>query len=363
MTKSAAIAFFVSPHGFGHAARASAVMDAVLEINPSVRFEIITTVPKWFFAGSLSVSFGYHQFLTDIGMVQKSPLEEDLPETARRLDGFLPFRPDVVGELAGLLKKLGCELAICDISAIGIAAARKAGIPSVLIENFTWDWIYTRYENGDRILRHAKYLSEIYASASRHIQTEPICSPENADLTAPPIARRVRKSGRAVRNELEIPANRKMVLITMGGIRAEFRHLGALAGHDSAHFVIPGTKNSGRSGQLPDNITLLSENSDFFHPDLVNASDAVIGKAGYSTLAEIRQAGVPFGCFLRPVFPEAAAMAGYIEKHIPGMRFDASAFENGSWIPHLSEILSHPRQMPDKQDGASMAAAFILNIL
>ncbi len=43
------LAYFISPHGFGHAARACAVMSAILERMPGVRFEIFTEVPRWFF--------------------------------------------------------------------------------------------------------------------------------------------------------------------------------------------------------------------------------------------------------------------------------------------------------------------------
>jgi len=36
------IAYFISSHGFGHAARAAAVMETLSESNPGVRFEIFT---------------------------------------------------------------------------------------------------------------------------------------------------------------------------------------------------------------------------------------------------------------------------------------------------------------------------------
>ena len=57
------IAYFISPHGYGHAARASAVMDAIHDISPSLRFEIFTTVPQWFFEQSLTGPFAYHSFI------------------------------------------------------------------------------------------------------------------------------------------------------------------------------------------------------------------------------------------------------------------------------------------------------------
>ena len=43
------IAYFISPHGFGHAARAAAVMQAISDTDAAVGFEIFTTVPSWFF--------------------------------------------------------------------------------------------------------------------------------------------------------------------------------------------------------------------------------------------------------------------------------------------------------------------------
>ncbi|MBN1106743.1 MAG: hypothetical protein JXL84_25295, partial [Deltaproteobacteria bacterium] len=140
------VAYFVSPHGYGHAARAAAVMEAIFRKALPSEFHIFTTVPRWFFRDSLSGSFHLHRVLTDIGLAQKTPLKADLPETIRRLDRFLPFDPAMVERLAGSLRRSGCRLVVCDIAPLGIVAAGTAGIPSVLIENFTWDWIYEAYE-------------------------------------------------------------------------------------------------------------------------------------------------------------------------------------------------------------------------
>ena len=82
------IAYFISPHGYGHAARAAGVMAALAELDPAVRFEIFTLVPDWFFSVSLSTPFGYHAHLTDIGMAQETALQENVPETVRRLADF-----------------------------------------------------------------------------------------------------------------------------------------------------------------------------------------------------------------------------------------------------------------------------------
>ena len=183
------VAFFVSPHGFGHAARASAVMLELVQQAPEVRLEIFTRVPEWFFADTLRVPFGYHDLLTDIGMAQRTPLAEDLEETQRRLETFLPFSDDLLAEWAGGLHELGCRLVVCDISPLGIAIGRRAGLPVVLLENFTWDWIYTGYlrqageagaERLDGLATAIRCLGETFAMATAHIQTQPVCWPRPA---------------------------------------------------------------------------------------------------------------------------------------------------------------------------------------
>ncbi len=68
-------------------------------------------------------------------------------------------------------------------------------------------------------------------------------------------------------------------------------------------FVVPGASfEQLGNGEKHQNIIFLPQNSAFYHPDLVNASDAVIGKVGYSTLAEVFHAGVPYGFITRSEF-------------------------------------------------------------
>ena len=205
-------------------------------------------------------------------------------------------------------------MVICDIAPMGIAVAREAGVPSVLIENFTWDWMYGGYlEEAPQMERHILYLRELFESVDFHIQTVPLCSPKNKDLTALPISRRPRTSPRAVRKKLGIPLDAKMVMITMGGIPARFPFLEQLEACGDVSFVLSGGSDQARSRK---NLVLLPQHSAFFHPDLVHASDAVIGKAGYSTIAEVFSAGIPFGYVPRKGFRESAVLESFIRNLI-----------------------------------------------
>ncbi|MHC4791685.1 MAG: hypothetical protein ACYS8Y_09665, partial [Planctomycetota bacterium] len=126
------IAYFISPHGFGHAARAAGVMEDLYEVDSKIRFEIFTKVPPLFFKDSLAAHYTYHSVLTDIGLAQKSPLNADLEETLQNLNNFLPFRSSRINHLAQQVSALSCDLIVCDIAPVGIVVARTVGIPSVL---------------------------------------------------------------------------------------------------------------------------------------------------------------------------------------------------------------------------------------
>jgi hypothetical protein len=294
------IAYFITPHGFGHASRAAAVMAALSELIPGLRFELFTTCPQWIFKESLETDFGYHPTRSDIGLVQTSPLSEDLAATCRQLDQTLPFDQTLVDDLAETIRKMNCRLVICDIAPLGIVAAGAAGLPSVLVENFTWDWIYSGYLNAAPGLQpHIKYLSRIFRQADHHIQTRPLCRPVPGTLQAAPISRRARTPRAQVRARLGIDGRDKMVLISMGGVPDRFEFLSRLPGQIEPFLVIPGA--DGRSSPHP-KVLLLPTHSDFYHPDLMAAADSLVAKAGYSTIAEAYQCGLPFG-YVRRVQP------------------------------------------------------------
>ncbi len=354
------IAYFISPHGFGHAARAAAVMSALRAQDPTLHFEIFTRVPRWFFKDSVGGAFAYHSTLTDIGLAQENALSENIPQTLKHLREFLPFNQSLISGLAQRVARLKCKLALCDIAPLGIAVARAAGIPSILIENFTWDWIYAGYARDDaRFHKHIAYLRGIFRAADYHVQTEPVCHYRASDLVTRPVSREPRTSRKQIRARLGIPPRARVVLITMGGTPSAQQHafLDRLAQVKRVYFVMPGNS---RRAEKRGNLVLLPHRSAFYHPDLVNASDAVIGKAGYSTVAEAYRAGIPFGYVPREKFREAPTMARFIEAEMGGFEISAADFESGHWVARLPDLLALPRRVRRDANGAAQIADFIL---
>ena len=355
------IAYFITSHGFGHAARSSAVMDAVNTIDPSVSFDIFTTVPRWFFEDSVSGHFTYHEFQTGVGLIQQTPFSHDLNQTIEKLDQLIPFDLSLIGDAANLLKRRACQLVVCDIAPIGISIATEAGIPSILIENFTWDWIYEGFIHSDvRIGRHVDFLREIYRMVDYHVQTPPVCNPQNVDMETGPISREVRMPDARVREKLDISPENKIVLLTMGGIKEEYRFLENLLTQGEICFVVSG---GSERAERHNNLILLPHRSDFFHPDLVNCADVVVGKAGYSTIAEVYHAGVPFGYVPRANFRETAKLVAFIEKKIKGLCVGVEDFQAGKWLRQVSQLLALNQIQRQNSNGSHQVAAMIVDLL
>ena len=361
MRRKCRFAYFISPHGFGHAARAAAVMEALHTMDETVEFDIFTSVPSWFFETSLTKSFHYHFLVTDVGFAQNTPLESDLEETLARLDRFYPVEESAVSDLASFLLERRCAMVICDIAPMGILVAKHACLRSVLVENFTWDWLYEAYLPEEaRFEKVILTLSKLFGLADFHVQTEPVCLPGKARLTTAPVSRKPRLNPEEVKDRLGIPKGAKVVLITMGGIPERYPFLQNMGTLRDVYFVLPGL---GEKLQVQENRVCLPHRSEFFHPDLVNASDALIGKVGYSTLAETYFAGIPFGYIARHHFRESAVLVSFARETMQGIPIKEKDFYTGTFLSSVPRLLSMPRVERTGPNGAEQVARFILDRL
>ena len=325
----------------------------------SVSFEIVSTVPDWFFAESLTAPYTLHAIHCDIGLVQRNALEEDPGKTLEILDRFYPLEQRLIDSVAALFA--GCRLVLCDIAPLSLVAARQAGSVSVLVENFTWDWIYQAYlSRWPGFKPHINYLRQLYGSADYHLQAEPVCDSMDCDLLTPPIARPRGRNSPGIRKHLQVEATDVLVLVTMGGTPGTKVDKYRLAGMDQ-YFILAGQAEEEMVVQ--GNLRLLPANSGLYHPDLVAACDVVIGKVGYSTLAEVYQAGVPFGYIRRSRFRESGPLVDFIEREMVSVEILWKQFSDGSWLDRISTLCSCSRDRERTENGASTAADFLFNLL
>ncbi|MFN7943371.1 MAG: hypothetical protein U0X73_17395 [Thermoanaerobaculia bacterium] len=358
MAAAGALLACVSPHGFGHAARAAAVLAALARRAPGLELEIWSAVPEWFFRESLATPFRYRAIALDVGLVQRSAVEEDPAATVEALERL--FAGDAIERRAREIEALAPAVVLCDLAPLALAAAGRAGVPSVLIENFTWDWIYAGYLAAEpRLAPWIDRLAEIFAGANLRLEAEPVCVPFPGARSMPPIARRPRATPDAVRRRLDVAPGQALVLVSLGGIAWSFENLARWESAAGIEFVVPGgAEREERRGRLH----LLPHHSPVHHPDLVAAADVVVGKLGYSTVAESLAAGSRYLYLPRPAFRESAVLARFVDRHLPSEEIALAEFRSGAWVERLPALLGLRRPEPGAADGAERAAEAILEL-
>jgi hypothetical protein len=324
---------------------------------PGVHFEIFSLVPEWFFQDALESGYSYHSFASDVGLVQTSPFTEDLDATVQKLKTSRLNSGSQIEQAKRILLQTGCRLVLCDISHIGIQAAQAAGIASVLIENFTWDFIYRGYDSlAPSLGESAAWIQPIYKGAATHIQTAPVCEVTADAIQVQPVARAPKNSRPATRARLGISEEAKVCLITTGGIEQKFSLWDYLKKHSGMVFVIPcAADRLIRDG----NLVLLPHRSSFYHPDLVQASDRVIGKLGYSTVAEVFHANLPYAYIPRKHFPETPSMSDFARLEMAAVELSYDDFLTGNWgdVPEALFSLSKPDR--SQVNGAAQIAEIL----
>lgn len=322
---------------------------------------ILSTVPRWFFEHSLEVPFHYHPIVTDVGLVQQTSFAEDAEATVTALDSFLPFERERLLEVADLLAQ--CHLVVCDIAPLGIMAAKMAGVPSVLVENFTWDWIYAAYQHKcPAIGRYIDAFAKIFQQADYHVQAQPICAPAPCDLTVPPIFREQKNTSGELRRRFACGRD-YLVLLTMGGgTQSRSAAVAFLEQYDNCMFVLTGNPGvTERQG----NLWFLSRSSSVYHPDLVGAANLVVGKLGYSTLAEVYQAGAVFAYVPRLYFPESQSLSSFAAREMVSRSIAPASWTTGRWADQLVKLLGlgKQRHRQVRVNGADLVVDLLVRIL
>ena len=360
MPETARIACFVTPHGFGHAARAAALLAALAERRPGLEIEIWSSVPPWFFEESLGFPFHYRELSCDVGPTQKSPVEEDLPATVAALERFWSAGAEEARtrRVAEALVAASVRLVICDIAPFGLVAAREAGIPSVLFENFTWDWIYAPLvESHPRFAPWVSFLHDRFALADLRLQLEPVCAPRPGAICLPPVARTLRHTAGEVRERLAVQPGQALVLVSLGGIEHRLEGSTSLVAADLATIVVLGASDREIRNS---NVRLLPHHSPVYHPDLIAAADLVVGKLGYSTVAEVVSAGTRMLFVPRPAFRESAVLEAYVRSRLPAEAISMAELESGRWVERIPELLARERPAERPVTGAEDAAAIVV---
>jgi L-arabinokinase len=283
--------------------------------------------------------------------------------TAERCQEFAVGWPALVEAEAGWLTSSGARLVLADIPPLAFAAADAAGVPSVGLGNFSWDWIYGHLAPREPALGEAAALArDAYGRATLLLRL-----PFAGDLGAfprgedvPLVARRPGLSKGEARRRLDL-GTEPAVLLSFGGPGLPGIDLGAYEGLKGHRFLLTG--NSG-DGAAPSNLRRLDggelEAAGLEYTDLVAAADVVVTKPGYGIVTDCIGAGTRMVYTDRGDFPEYPILSREMKRYLPAVHATNDEVRRGRLGPALDAVRAMPLPERPRIDGADVAAERLL---
>jgi hypothetical protein len=310
----------------------------------------------------------------------------DLGATLARAAAHAATLPRLAADEARFLREHGTVLVVSDIPPLACAAARAAGLPSLAVGNFTWDWIYAGYEPEVHVfpdlvpaLREAYAGTPLALRLPLHGGFEPFATVEDV----PFIARRSARNRAETRHRFGLPPDSPLVLASFGGYGLRDIDMTRLAGlrdwvvvttsnvqaprrgseirHPQAAPVAGGTTTRG-TVRLVDERDVYA--AGFRYEDLLAAVDAVVTKPGYGIIAECVANGTAMLYTSRGRFVEYDVMVRDMPQYLRCEFISNEDLLAGRWQAPLDALRAQGAPPPrPRVDGAEVVAERILRLL
>jgi hypothetical protein len=387
MPRPAVLVFYISGHGFGHASRDIEVINALHAAAPGIRIAVRTSAPRWLFDLTLRAPVTWVPAECDTGVVQIDSLRLDAAETVRRADAFAATLDVMAADDARLLREAGATLVAGDIPPLAFLAAHRAGVPSIALGNFTWDWIYAAY--AAELAAHPALLDRIrsaYARADCALRL-PLGGGFGAFRRVeqvPFIARRSVRGRDDVREQFGLPASGRLVLASFGGYGLRDIDLRALAQLRGYTVVVTANVQATRRGDnprgadgedtgdgdagLPSSVRFVDERAiyaaGYRYEDLVRAVDVVATKPGYGIIAECIANDTALLYTSRGHFAEYDVMVREMPRYLRCGFISNEDLYAGAWDLALDAVLAQPDPLErPRVDGAEVVARMLADAL
>jgi L-arabinokinase len=352
--------YYITGHGLGHASRACRIIAALTARHPAIRCEVVSDAAPWFLADNLPPGVAVVSRTFDVGVRQADSLEMHLEATVAACRQLQAAAPGLIAAESADLRQAGVDLVATDVAALPCAAAAEAGIPAVIVSNFTWDWIYEGFVDTHPAFAEVIDWQRSCYRLARLALRLPFRGPmptgvEVIDL--PLVTRRSEQAKEQVRSRLGMVESQRLALLSFGGFGLDEAPLDGLARLADWVFLAEAPLVAGNPllRQLPAEIP---------YPDLVNAADVVITKPGYGIVAECLAHRTPVLYTPRGNFREQALLVEGLHRYGRAVEIDNARLRRGEWQEALEQLLTLPRPAASLEtNGAEVAADHLAGLL
>jgi len=344
--------YYITGHGLGHASRSCQVLQALSTRHPTIRLEVVTAAPDWFLAANLPPTTPVYRRTLDVGVCQGDSLEMHLPATVEACRQLHAAAPALLAAESEELRRSGVDLVVTDVAALPCTAAALAGIPAVILSNFTWDWIYEGFlDEEPEFAKVIAWQRDCYRQARLGLRLPfpgPLPVAEVIDL--PLVTRRSHRPKAEIRRQLGINEGERLALLSFGGFgleEATLEKATAMAG-----WVLlaedPLVAINQKLRPLPPGVA---------YPDLVNAADVVVTKPGYGIVAECLTHQTAVLYTPRGNFREQPLLVDGLQRYGRALEIDNCRLRQADFREAFEQLLALPH--PTEQiasNGAEVAA-------
>lgn len=340
------ICYYISDYGYGHASRSIAVVRRMLHSFDAAKLYIKTDYPFDFIRQSLPQKNAKAiRIKNDVGVIfRKNSVSVDRDETEKMLDEWLFSWDEYIRREKEFCKKNHIDLILSDVPPQPFIVAEELGLPSIVISNFTWYYIFFGLfgkTKSTMMLKRAYRRAHVSLILPLNEEMDYIKNRKEVGL----VAREVTVDKSDLRNRCGVSKDAFLIFLSVGRSFDQF-FLNSLKEVDypnvkflvSSHVELP----FGKTIKIPSDET---ETQNY-----IAACDLIISKAGYSTIAEAINARVPVFLFERDGFKEDELIGNGIKKIGVGNVISAESFLNGDWIVELENLPQYKARFDALED-------------
>jgi len=353
------IAYYITPHGFGHAVRSLEVIRTLMMLDQNLEVVIVSDLPQFLIEQNLHRPAMLRRKKLDIGLVQRDSLQFDLEATLGALTTLYHQRDQVIKAEVDFLLKHQVQAVVSDIPFLVFNASADCGLPGIGIGNFTWDWIYEAYQTkDDRWQPLVDWIKESYRKCNLFLQLPmhgdcSVCSPIQ---DVPLIARKTKRDRREIRATLGLGPEHKAYLISFYSLPLSADAMTRIESIEDCMFYykhpLKYRLENGRS----------LDHFDLSYADAVAAMDGVITKPGYGIVADCMANRTPIIYSDRGFFPEYEILVAEIERNLGGVFLPSADLYAGRWEAAIRLLEEQSRKFTEINIcGAKVCAEIILD--
>jgi len=343
----------ISAHGYGHASMTAVVVNELAARVPHLLVTVRTSVPYDFLLQRFSCSIRHLPVAFDFGMHMGNALDIEIQSSLMAYKSFHDNWEAKVDREAAKLGTLQPDLLLSNIPYLTLAAARRAGVPSVGLCCLNWADIYRHFAVDTEGFRkiHAQMLGA-YNSADIFFRVAPAMPMQGLNnlRDLPPIVVAASNRRSELAHRLSLKHNEQVVLVSMGGIDF-FLQMQKWAPIEGVRWLLPGSWRISR----PDMTGIEGLGLPF--SDILASCDAVLTKPGYNTFVEASCAGVPVLYVARRGWPEEPYLVQWMQVNGVCLEVDRLMLGRGKLQEALIELREmSPAPRPTANGAAEVAA-------